>query len=32
VPEVAPAKGFIRIDSLAAGLAEDEDKDDDPAR
>jgi 16S rRNA processing protein RimM len=32
VPEVAPAKGFIRIDSLASGLAEDEDKDDDPAR
>jgi 16S rRNA processing protein RimM len=31
VPEVAPAKGFIRIDSLAAGLAEDEDEDDDPA-
>ena len=25
VPEVAPAKGFIRVDSVAAGLTEDED-------
>jgi 16S rRNA processing protein RimM len=31
VPEVAPAKGFVRIDSVAAGLVEDSDGDGDPA-
>jgi 16S rRNA processing protein RimM len=32
VPEVAPAKGFVGIDSLAAGLVEEEDEGNDPAR
>ena len=32
VPEVAPAKGLVRIDSLAAGLAGEEDEGNDPAR
>jgi 16S rRNA processing protein RimM len=27
VPDVAPGKGFVRVDSVAAGLVEEEDAD-----
>ena len=32
VPEVEIAQGFVRIDTIAAGLAEDTDEDDQPDR
>jgi 16S rRNA processing protein RimM len=32
VPEVAPAKGFVRIDNLAAGLVEDGNGNNDPVK